>query len=321
MAEEYKDYLVRATAASDQIRAFAITSRNLVEEARVAHNTSPIATAALGRLMSGTLMMGSMMENEKDLVTVQIDGDGPLQGLLATANCKGEVKGYVKNGLVILPPNASGHLNVGGGVGKGTFTVIQDMGMKDPYVGQVPLYTGEIAEDFTYYYAQSQQTPSSVGLGVLMNHDNTVREAGGFIVQLLPFADDATISHLEENLKKFTYVTDVLREGKTPEEMLEIVLDGFDIKWNGTMPVKWHCNCSKERVSQGLVLLGQKELDDIIKDNEPIEIQCKFCGKTYKFDVEELKAFRMRASRKRDTGKAEKADAEKADVKKADAEK
>lgn len=288
--ESYKDYMVRATAASDQIRAFAVTSRNLVETARKAHNTSPIATAALGRLMSGTLMMGSMMENEKDLITVKIDGDGPLGGVLATANNKGQVKGYVNNGYVILPPNASGHLNVGGGIGKGTFTVIRDMGMKDPYVGQVPLYTGEIAEDFTYYFAQSQQTPSSVGLGVLMNHENTVREAGGFIVQLMPFADDAVISHLEDNLKKFTTVTDVLREGKSPEEMLEIVLDGFDIKWNGTMPVEWHCNCSKDRVARGLKLLGHKELDDIIKDGKPIETKCHFCGKTYSFDIDELKS-------------------------------
>ena len=285
----YNDYMVRATAASDQIRAFAVTSRDLVETARKAHDISPIATAALGRLMSGTIMMGSMMEHEKDLITVKIEGDGPLGGVLATANNIGQVKGYVNNGDVVLPPNSAGHLNVGAGIGKGTFTVIRDMGLKDPYVGQVPLYTGEIAEDFTYYFAKSQQTPSSVGLGVLMNHDNTVREAGGFIVQLMPFADEAVISHLEENLKKFTTVTDVLKQGKTPEQMLEIVLDGFDIKWNGRMPVQWHCNCSKDRVSRGLVLLGRKELDNIINDGKPIETRCHFCGKKYDFDIDELK--------------------------------
>lgn len=291
----YKDYMVRATAASDQIRAFAVTSRDLVENARKLHNTSPIATAALGRLMSGTLMMGSMMENEKDLITVKIDGDGPLGGLLATANNKGEVKGYVNNGLVILPPNDAGHLNVGGAIGKGSFTVIRDMGMKDPYVGQVPLYTGEIAEDFTYYFAQSQQTPSSVGLGVLMNNENTVREAGGFIVQLMPFADEAVISHLEENLRKLSSVTEILKEGKSPEQMLEIVLEGFDIKWNGTMPVSWRCNCSKDRVSRGLILLGKKELNDIIKDGKPIETKCHFCEKKYDFSIEELKALKAKA--------------------------
>jgi len=306
MEEKYNDYLIRATAASNQIRAFAITSKNLVEEARRAHNTSPIATAALGRLMSGTLMMASMMDNEKDLLTVKIDGDGPLGGLLATANNKGEVKGYVNNTLVILPPNASGHLNVGGGIGKGTFTVIKDMGLKDPYVGQVPLYTGEVAEDFTYYFAQSEQTPSSVGLGVLMNHENTVREAGGFIVQLLPFADEETISHLEENLKKFTTVTDVLREGKSPEELLEIVLDGFDINFTEKKEVKWYCNCSRERVERGLILLGQKELDDIIADGKPIETKCNFCNKTYEFSLDELKALRTKASRKRNSASGEK---------------
>jgi molecular chaperone Hsp33 len=294
---EYKDYMVRATAASDQIRAFAITSRNLVETARQSHNISPIATAALGRLMSGTLMMASMMENEKDLLTVRIDGDGPLGGALATANNSGQVKGYVQNGMVVLPPNASGHLNVGGAIGKGTFTVIRDMGLKDPYVGQVPLYTGEIAEDFTYYFAQSQQTPSSVGLGVLMNkEDVTVREAGGFIVQLLPFADESTVSQLEANLKSFSTVTDVLKDGKSPEEMLEIVLHGFDISWNGTSDVSWYCNCSKERTERGIILLGQKELDSIIADGEPIETRCRFCGKTYNFSIAELEQMRKKAA-------------------------
>lgn len=292
---QYKDYMVRATAASNQIRAFAVTSKNLVEEARLSHNTSPIATAALGRLMSGTLMMGAMMDNDDDLITVKIDGDGPLGGLLATSDNKGQVKGYVNNTLVILPPNASGHLNVGGGVGKGTFTVIRDMGMKDPYVGQVPLYTGEIAEDFTYYFAKSQQTPSSVGLGVLMNHNNTVRQAGGFIVQLMPFATEDVISHLEANLRSFTTVTDVLKEGKSPEDMLKIVLNGFDITWNGTMPVCWHCNCSKDRISRGLILLGQEELEDIISDGKPIETKCQFCGKKYNFSIDELKQLSKKA--------------------------
>lgn len=286
---EDQDYLVRATAASDQIRAFAITSRNIAETARKSHNLSPIATAALGRLMSGTLMMGSMMENDDDLLTIKIDGDGPLQGLLATADCKGQVKGYVKNGMVILPPNASGHLNVGEGVGKGSFTVIRDMGLKEPYVGQVPLHSGEIAEDFTYYFAQSEQTPSSVGLGVLMNHeDASVSKSGGFIVQLLPFAQNQTIDRLETNLRQFTTVTDVLREGKTPEDLLRIVLDGFDIKWNGSMDVSWHCGCSKERMRSGLILLGRKELGAIIADGQPIETCCQFCGKKYSFSIEEL---------------------------------
>ncbi len=293
---EYKDYMVRATAASDQIRAFAITSRNLVEEARKSHETSPIMTAALGRLMSATLMMGCMMDNDGDVLTVKIEGDGPAVMLLATADAKGNVKGYVKNNKVYLENNASGHLNVGGAVGNGNLTVIRDMGLKEPYVGQVPLYTGEIAEDITYYYAKSEQTPSSVGLGVLINPDESVKEAGGFIIQLLPFAKEETIDQLEKNIKSFSSVTDVLKAGKTPEEMLEILLHGFDIKWNGTMGVNWHCDCSKDRTARGLQLIGVQELDSIIEDGKTIETKCQFCGKTYNFTIDEVKKIREKAA-------------------------
>ncbi|WP_026507450.1 Hsp33 family molecular chaperone HslO [Butyrivibrio sp. MC2013] len=293
---EYKDYMVRATAAGDQIRAFAITSRDLTEEARKAHGSSPIVTAALGRLMSASLMMAAMTDNEDDLLTVRIEGDGPMGGLLATADCKGNVKGYATNELVIMPPNEQGHLNVGGAIGKGSLTVIKDMGLKDPYVGQVPLQTGEIAEDITYYYAQSEQTPSSVGLGVLMNpENNTVREAGGFIIQLLPFAADDVIDKLEANLKKFSSVTDVLREGKSPEDLLRIVLEGFDINFTDKKDVNWYCNCSKERMERGLILLGRKELDDIITQGEGIETKCRFCNESYRFSLDEIKAMREKS--------------------------
>lgn len=204
--EEYKDYMIRAVAANAQIRAFAVTARDLTETARKAHNTSPIATAALGRAMSGALMMADMLKGPRDLLTIQIDGDGPLQGLVVTADNQGHVKGYVKNTNVILPPNEQGHLNVGGAIGRGTLTVIRDMNLKDPYIGQIPLVTGEIAEDLTAYYAQSEQIPSSVGLGVLMNKENTVRRAGGFVVQLMPFADDEVISRLENNIDRKSVV-------------------------------------------------------------------------------------------------------------------
>ena len=190
----YKDYMVRATAANAQIRAFAATTKDLAEYGRKAHNLSPIAAAALGRLMTGAVMMGTMMDEEDDLITVKIDGDGPMKGALATADKNGNVKGYVINPYVIMEPNAAGHLNVGGGFGEGTLTVIRDMGLKEPYVGQVPLYTGEVAEDLTYYFSKSEQTPSSVGLGVLVEREElSVIAAGGFIIQLLPFADDETI--------------------------------------------------------------------------------------------------------------------------------
>ena len=285
----YKDYMVRATAANAQIRAFAATTRDLAEYARKAHNLSPIAAAALGRLMTGTVMMGTMMDNDQDLITVKMDGDGPLKGVLATADRSGNVKGYVTNPYVILEPNASGHLNVGGGIGEGTLTVIRDMGLKEPYVGQVPLYTGEVAEDLTYYFTKSEQTPSSVGLGVLVERENlSIMAAGGFIIQLLPFASEETITKLEENLTKFTSVTDILKAGKTPEDLLNIILDGFDVEITDKIDLNFYCNCDKDRVERALMLIGRKELQELIDDGNPIELCCQFCNKKYVFKTSEL---------------------------------
>ncbi|MBP3814526.1 MAG: Hsp33 family molecular chaperone HslO [Butyrivibrio sp.] len=292
----YKDYMVRATAGNAQIRAFAATTKDLAEYARCAHNLSPIAAAALGRLMTGTVMMGTMMDNEDDLITVKMDGDGPLKSVLATADNKGNVKGYVGNPYVIMEPNASGHLNVGGGIGEGNLTVIRDMGMKEPYVGQVPLYTGEVAEDLTYYFTKSEQTPSSVGLGVLVERETlSVIAAGGFIIQLLPFAEEETIAHLEENLKKFSSVTDILKAGKTPEELLNIVLDGFDIEFTDKVDLNFYCNCDKDRVERALMLIGEKEIQEMIDDGKEIELRCHFCNKAYTFNVDELKALKEKA--------------------------
>ena len=264
--QEYKDYMIRAVAADAQIRAFAITSRDLTETARKAHNTSPIATAALGRAMSGALMMAEMLKGPRDLLTIQIDGDGPMQGLVVTADNQGRVKGYVKKTDVILPPNEQGHLNVGGAIGRGTLTVIRDMNLKDPYIGQIPLVTGEIAEDLTAYYAQSEQIPSSVGLGVLMNKDNTVKRAGGFVVQLMPFADEGVIGKLENNIRRIKSVTHILDEDSRPEHLLDTVLEGFDIQITSREDVSFYCNCSRERFERGLILLGREELENIIAD-------------------------------------------------------
>ena len=292
----YKDYMVRATAGNAQIRAFAATTKDLSEYARKAHGLSPIAAAALGRLMTGTVMMGTMMDNEDDLITVKMDGDGPLKSVLATADNKGNVKGYVGNPYVIMEPNASGHLNVGGGIGEGNLTVIRDMGMKEPYVGQVPLYTGEVAEDLTYYFTKSEQTPSSVGLGVLVERENlSVIAAGGFIIQLLPFAEEETIAHLEENLKKFSSVTDILKAGKTPEELLNIVLEGFDIEFTDKVDLNFYCNCDKDRVERALMLIGEKEIQEMIDDGKEIELRCHFCNKAYTFSVDELKSLKEKA--------------------------
>ena len=284
-----KDYIVRAIAADSQIRAFAAVTTETVETARQDHNTSPVATAALGRLLTAGTMMGVMMKGDKDILTLQVKGDGPIQGITVTADSKGRVKGYVGNPEVIIPANAKGKLDVSGAVGNGFLQVIKDMGLKEPYIGQTILQTGEIGDDLTSYFATSEQTPSSVGLGVLMEKTNTVRCAGGFIIQLMPFAEEETISKLEHNLSLINSVTALLDQGMTPEQLLERVLDGFDVEITDRMPCSFTCNCSKERVEKALISIGKKELQEMIDEDKPIEVNCHFCGKTYKFDVDELK--------------------------------
>lgn len=283
------DYIVRATAANSQIRAFAATTRELVEYARAAHNTSPVATAALGRLLTAGSMMGIMMKGDKDLLTLQIHASGPLNGMTVTADAKGNVKGYVGNPNVVIHANGKGKLDVAGAVGIGFMNVIKDMGLKEPYLGQTELRTSEIAEDLTYYFATSEQVPSSVGLGVLMEKDNTVKQAGGFILQLMPFTEEEVINRLEENLKRVTSVTGMLEEGKTPEGILETLLEGFDIEINDRVPTQFHCNCSKERVEKALISIGRKEIQEMIDEGKEIEMNCHFCNKNYKFSVEDLK--------------------------------
>mgnify|MGYP004462017413 FL=1 len=283
------DYIIRAIAANDQIRAFAAVTTDTVETARKAHNTSPVATAALGRLLTAGAMMGVMMKGDKDILTLQIKAGGPLEGITVTADSKGRVKGYVGNPNVCIPANSKGKLDVAGAVGVGFMNVIKDMGLKEPYVGQVALQTSEIAEDLTYYFATSEQVPSAVGLGVLMNKDNTVRQAGGFIVQLMPFAEESTIAKLEENVQKISSVTSLLEEGHTPESLLEKVLDGFDMEINESVPTEFYCNCSRERVEKALISIGRKELNEMIQEGKPIEMNCHFCNTNYEFTVEELK--------------------------------
>ena len=290
------DYMVRATAGDARVRAFAITTLDTVEEARRLHALSPIVTAALGRLMSGALMMADMLKSEADRLTIQVEGDGPLRGMTVTADQAGHVKGYPKNPLVLLPPNEAGHLNVGGAVGRGSLTVVKDTGSLNPYVGQVELYSGEIAEDLTYYFAQSEQTPTSVGLGVLVSPDNTVKKAGGFLIQLMPGAEEELVDLLEGNLKSLAPVTQILRDGMTPEDMLDQALRGLDVKKNGTKPVSFFCGCSRERMERALVLLGKEELSCMIEDAEPVELRCKFCNRAYRFSVAELIGLRTRAS-------------------------
>lgn len=283
------DYIVRATAANSQIRAFAVTSRDLVEDARSRHNLSPVATAALGRLLTAGSMMGSMMKGEKDLLTLQIKCSGPIGGLTVTADPKANVKGYVVNPDVMLPPNEKGKLDVGKALDLGVMNVIKDMGLKEPYVGQTHLVSGEIAEDLTYYYATSEQVPSSVALGVLMNKDNTVKRAGGFIIQLMPFADEEVIDKLENKIKEITSITALLDQDMTPEMILDYVLGEFGVEILDTMPTKFYCNCTKERVEKAIVSIGKKEIQEMINDGESIEVNCHFCNTHYNFSIEELK--------------------------------
>lgn len=291
------DYIVRATAGDHQIRAFAATTREMVEEARKAHNTSPVATAALGRLLTAGSMMGIMMKGEDDILTIKIQGSGPIEGLTVTSDSKGNVKGYVFNPDVMLPPNQAGKLDVGGAVGEGVLSVIKDIGLKEPYLGQTILVGGEIAEDLTYYYATSEQTPSSVALGVLMNKENTVRQAGGFIIQLLPGASDEMIDNLEKKLGEITSITTLLDKGQTPEMILEHILGEFGVDIMERIPTRFHCNCDKSRVEKALISIGRKELQEMIDDGKNIDVNCHFCNKNYEFSVEDLKDLYEKATR------------------------
>ena len=286
------DYIVRAVAADKQIRAFAITSREMVETARQHHNTSPVATAALGRLLTGGAMMGVMMKGEKDMLTLMMKGDGPINGVTVTADSKGNVKGYVGNPNVLIPANYAGKLDVGAAIGYGTLTVTKDMGLKEPYVSQVPLGTSEVAEDLTYYFASSEQVPSAVGLGVLMSKDNTVKQAGGFIVQLMPFADEEVINKLEERVNNISSVTEMLEKGMTPEDILKEVMGDMDVEFTDKIETGFVCNCGKEKIAKALAGISKKDMDEIINDGKEIEVKCDFCNTTYKFSVEELQTLR-----------------------------
>ena len=284
-----EDYIIRGMAAGSQIRFFAATTRNLVEKARQLHGTSPVITAALGRLLTGGAMMGSMCKNDSDLVTIQIKCDGPAGGLIVTADAQARVKGYVYNPVVMLPPNKAGKLDVGGALGHGVLTVIKDLGLREPYSGQTNLVSGEIAEDLTYYFASSEQIPTSVALGVLMNRDNTVRRAGGFMIQMMPYASDEVITALEKRLAAFSSVTAHLDAGQTPENMMAEIFEGMDMTIEDKIPTEFYCNCSKERVSRAVVSIGKKDIQEMIDEGKPIEVNCHFCNSHYQFGVDELR--------------------------------
>ena len=290
MDQEFvKDYIATATAGDYHIRAFACTTRNMCEESRRLHNTSPVMSAALGRTLTAAAMMSIMMKGDNDKLTIQIKSDGPSGGLTVCADSHGNVKGYTPVPDVILPAKSNGHLNVSGAIGNGDLIVVKDLGLKEPYVGRTALQTGEIAEDITYYFAASEQTPSSVGLGVLMNKDNTVRCSGGFIIQLMPDATDGDISVIENNLKSLKSVTEMLDLGMTPEDIIGEVLKGLEIRFNDRYDTAYMCDCSEERVERALISLGEKEIAALIKENRDAEIHCDFCERDYIFGPDRLK--------------------------------
>ena len=284
-----QDYMIRATAANDSIRAFAATTRQMVEDARRAHDTTPVCTAALGRLLTGGVMIGSMLKEDKALVTIQIRGDGPAGGLTVTADSHFHAKGYVNNPHVQIPLKPNGKLDVSGAIGKGTLTVIRDIGLKEPYVGTIQMPSSEIAEDLTLYFAESEQIPSSVGLGVLVDLDWSVRQAGGFILQLMPGAGDEVIDRLEKKIAGLRSVTDLLEQGMLPEDILGELIGDFGLQITQKHEVSFACSCSRERIEKALISIGPEDVTEMIEEGKPIEVGCQFCGKQYRFGVEDLR--------------------------------
>ena len=283
------DLLVRGIAADGMVRAFAVSARQTVQTARDCHGTSPVATAALGRLMMGAQMMGAMLKGSDELITLAIRGDGPLGGAIVTADTHGHVKGFVYNPDVWLEPNAQGKLDVGGAIGAGTLTVVQDMPGIEPFVSQIGLVTGEIGDDLAEYFSMSEQIPTSVGLGVLVGRDLDVRQAGGFIIQLMPGHDERLVDELEAVLSGVSSVTAMLEDGMGPADMLEHLLGGLGFRELETSPVCFHCGCNAERASQVILTLGTEELQEMIDKGEEAEYVCNFCGKRHVMTPDQLR--------------------------------
>ncbi|MEO4055535.1 Hsp33 family molecular chaperone HslO [Solibacillus sp. CAU 1738] len=285
------DYLVRAIGYNGQVRAFAARTTETVGEAQRRHNTWPVVSAALGRSMTASVMMGAMLKGE-DKITVKIEGNGPIGPMIIDADAKGDVRGYVTNGQVHFDLNEQGKLDVRRAVGtEGTLTIVKDLGMRDMFSGQTPIVSGEIAEDFTYYFASSEQVPSSVGLGVLVNPDNTILAAGGFILQLMPGCEEETIDAIEAHLATIEPVSKMIEKGYTPEHILEVVLGAGNVQILDSMPVQFKCQCSKERFGAAIIGLGVDEIQEMIDEDGAAEAQCHFCLEAYQFSKEELEGF------------------------------
>ena len=282
------DHILRATAGEGAVRLFIADTRETVEQAYEYHKTSPVMSAALGRSLTIAAIMGSMLKSDKDVVTIQIKGDGPGGGLTVTSNSHSEVKGYVNNPDADVPLKPNGKLDVQAALGYGTLTVIKDLGMKEPYVGRIPLVSGEIAEDMTYYFAKSEQTPSAVALGVLVDRDYSIKQAGGFVIQMMPEAEEDIIAELEDKLKSIAPVTSMLEKGMTTEDILNELVGDLKPKILDEGPVRYVCSCSKERVEKALMAVGKKEIAKIIEEDGKATLHCHFCNKDYDFSREEL---------------------------------
>ncbi len=282
------DHILRASAGNGSMRIFVADTKQTAQKSFELHKTSPVMSAAMGRALTAAAIMGSMLKSEDDLISIQIKGDGPGGGLTVTSDSKSRVKGYPYNAMVDIPLKSIGKLDVQGALGYGTFTVIKDMGLKEPYVGQIPLVSGEIAEDLTYYFAKSEQTPSAVALGVLVDRDYSIKQSGGFIIQMMPDADDEIVTELEDKLTKIESVTEMLERGMNTEDILNVLVGGFDPQILDTIPVEYHCNCTRQRVEKALISLGKKELAKIIEEDGKASMHCHFCNKDYDFNREEL---------------------------------
>ena len=283
------DYIIRGTAANETVRAFAVRSTEMTAVARERHHTFPVITAALGRLLSAGAMMGAMMKGEKDKLTLLMKGDGPAGQITVTADSHGNVKGFADNPSVTVPDKYPGKMDVGAAVGRGTLTVIMALGLKETYNGQVEIQTGEIGDDLAYYFTVSEQTPSAVGLGVMVDTDTSVRHSGGFIIQVMPDASEETIEALEKRIGSSEPVTAMMEKGMSPEAILEHFLGDMGLVISEKQPVRFHCDCSKEKVAGVLSTIQKSDLQDIIDDGEEIEVKCHFCNTAYNFSIEELR--------------------------------
>lgn len=291
------DQLVRGTSMDGAIRVFAAVTTDLVNEAQRIHHSYPIATAAVGRLLTGAAMMGAAgLKNDEDSMTIQVKGDGPIGTIVAVADCQARVRGYVENPFVDLPLNSKGKLDVGGAVGKGYLSVVRDLGLKEPYIGQIRLVSGEIAEDLTYYYSKSEQIPTCMALGVLVDTDNTAIAAGGFMIQMLPGSTDEMAEKLEEIVNNLPPVTSMVHDGMSAEDIFFRVTEGFDMLMdNNIVEPKYECNCSRERMERALVSVGKQELQAILDEQGEAELTCHFCDNKYLFDRAELTELMKRA--------------------------